>query len=155
MKNALRPTDLLGRWRDDQFLGILNGCREDFLGTVAQRLKATVTGSGIQRWGDRLCLAVSIGWTGVIPGDTVDAMVERAESALKNAMMALFIVLWLMNSSKQVQEAVGGYFKDPTGTSKMVGTDMQGAGESFALSREDMPKLKKELQKSNPTHRQF
>ena len=31
------------------------------------------------------------------------------------AMMALFIVLWLMNSSKQIQEAVGGYFKDPTG----------------------------------------
>jgi chemotaxis protein MotB len=25
------------------------------------------------------------------------------------AMMALFIVLWLMNSSKQIQEAVGGY----------------------------------------------
>jgi chemotaxis protein MotB len=64
------------------------------------------------------------------------------------AMMALFIVLWLMNSSKQVQEAVGGYFKDPTGTWKMVGTDMQGAGESFALPREDMPKLKEELQKA-------
>jgi chemotaxis protein MotB len=32
------------------------------------------------------------------------------------AMMALFIVLWLMNASKQVQEAVGGYFKDPRGT---------------------------------------
>ena len=42
----------------------------------------------------------------------------------------------------------GGYFKDPTGASKMVGTDMQGAGESFALSREDMPKLKEELQKA-------
>ena len=37
------------------------------------------------------------------------------------AMMALFIVLWLLNTSKQVQEAVGGYFKDPTGTSKFVG----------------------------------
>src|SRR5580704_19223243 len=36
------------------------------------------------------------------------------------AMMAMFIVLWLMNSSKQIQVAVGGYFKDPTGTSKMV-----------------------------------
>ena len=34
------------------------------------------------------------------------------------AMMALFIVLWLLNASKQVQEAVGGYFKDPTGTSE-------------------------------------
>jgi chemotaxis protein MotB len=64
------------------------------------------------------------------------------------AMMALFIVLWLMNSSKQVQEAVGGYFKDPTGTSKLVGSDMQGAGESFAPSRQDMPKLKEELQKA-------
>ena len=44
------------------------------------------------------------------------------------AMMALFIVLWLLNTSKQVQEAVGGYFKDPTGTSKKVGSNMAGAG---------------------------
>ena len=64
------------------------------------------------------------------------------------AMMALFIVLWLMNSSKQIQVAVGGYFKDPTGNSKLVGSDMRGSGESFALSKEDMPKLKEELQKA-------
>ncbi len=63
------------------------------------------------------------------------------------AMMALFIVLWLLNTSKQVQEAVGGYFKDPSGKSKMVGTDMNGAGDSVALSKEDMPKLKEELQR--------
>ena len=62
------------------------------------------------------------------------------------AMMALFIVLWLMNSSKQVQEAVGGYFKDPTGTSRMVGSNMQGAGENFTLTRDNMPKLKEQLQ---------
>lgn len=64
------------------------------------------------------------------------------------AMMALFIVLWLLNTSKQVQEAVGGYFKDPTGTSKKVGTSMQGAGENFVLTRDDMPKLKEQLQKA-------
>jgi chemotaxis protein MotB len=64
------------------------------------------------------------------------------------AMMALFIVLWLMNSSKQVQDAVGGYFKDPSGTSKMVGTDQRGSGENFTLSKEDMAKLKEQLQKS-------
>lgn len=52
------------------------------------------------------------------------------------AMMALFIVLWLLNSSKQIQLAVGGYFKDPTGTSKQAGTNMQGSGEALALSRE-------------------
>ncbi len=64
------------------------------------------------------------------------------------AMMALFIVLWLMNSSKQIQEAVGGYFKDPSGTSKKVGSDMQGAGESFSVSKDNMEQLKEELQKS-------
>src|SRR5690348_12569987 len=64
------------------------------------------------------------------------------------AMMALFIVLWLMNSSKQVQEAVGGYFKDPSGNSKMVGTDQRGSGENFTLTRDDMTKLKEQLQKS-------
>jgi chemotaxis protein MotB len=64
------------------------------------------------------------------------------------AMMALFIVLWLLNSSKQVQEAVGGYFKDPTGTAKKVGSNMVGAGENFVLTRDNMPKLKEELQKA-------
>jgi chemotaxis protein MotB len=64
------------------------------------------------------------------------------------AMMALFIVLWLMNSSKQVQEAIGGYFKDPSGNSKMVGTDKRGSGDNFMLKKEDMPKLKEQLQKS-------
>ncbi len=64
------------------------------------------------------------------------------------AMMALFIVLWLLNSSKQIQEAVGGYFKDPTGTSKKVGSNMQGAGENFVLTRDNMPRLKEQLQKA-------
>jgi len=62
------------------------------------------------------------------------------------AMMALFIVLWLLNSSKQIQVAVGGYFKDPTGTSKKVGSNMQGTGENFSLTRDNMPKLKEQLQ---------
>ncbi|HEY1471369.1 MAG TPA: flagellar motor protein MotB [Candidatus Acidoferrum sp.] len=64
------------------------------------------------------------------------------------AMMALFIVLWLMNSSNQVKEAVGGYFKDPTGTSKMVGSDMRGSGDNFIVSNDNMKELKEQLQKS-------
>ena len=64
------------------------------------------------------------------------------------AMMALFIVLWMLNSSKQIQEAVGGYFKDPTGTSAKVGSDMNGSGENFALTKDNMDQLKEELQKT-------
>jgi len=64
------------------------------------------------------------------------------------AMMALFIVLWLLNTSKQIQEAVAGYFKDPAGTSKKLGTNLSGSGENFALTKDNMPKLKDELQKA-------
>jgi len=62
------------------------------------------------------------------------------------AMMALFIVLWLVNSSKKIQEAVGGYFRDPLGTSKNIGTDKRGSGESVAIRKDDMPKLKEQLE---------
>ena len=63
------------------------------------------------------------------------------------AMMALFIVLWMMNASKQVQEAVGGYFKDPRGRRRL--SDQQdGTGELVALKKEDMKKLKEDLLRS-------
>jgi chemotaxis protein MotB len=62
------------------------------------------------------------------------------------AMMALFIVLWLLNSSMQIRVAVGGYFKDPTGTSKKVGSGQIGSGENFVVNKDNMDKIKDELQ---------
>jgi hypothetical protein len=46
--------------------------------------------------------------------------------------MALFIVLWLLNTSEKVQKAVGGYFRDPTGTAKLAGSNLQGVDEKYA-----------------------
>jgi chemotaxis protein MotB len=63
------------------------------------------------------------------------------------AMMSLFIVLWLLSSSKPVQEAVGGYFRDPSGTAEKKGSINAGAGENFTLSKDNMPKLKEQLEK--------
>jgi chemotaxis protein MotB len=64
------------------------------------------------------------------------------------AMMALFIVLWLLNTNKPVQEAVGGYFRDPTGTSKKIGSNQNGSGQNFELTKQNMDQLKEQLQKS-------
>jgi chemotaxis protein MotB len=65
------------------------------------------------------------------------------------AMMALFIVLWLMNSSKPVQDAVGGYFRDPKGIAVKKGSSMDGAGNAAPIPREDdMSKLKNDLLKA-------
>jgi chemotaxis protein MotB len=64
------------------------------------------------------------------------------------AMMALFIVLWLLSSSAKVQEAVGGYFRDPSGTAKLAGSDMQGVAENFVITKDNMEELKEQLQKT-------
>jgi chemotaxis protein MotB len=64
------------------------------------------------------------------------------------AMMALFIVLWLMNTSKPIQVAISGYFKDPSGNGKQTGNTLNGTGEKVEPTKEDMAKLKEELQKS-------
>src|SRR5579872_3970916 len=62
------------------------------------------------------------------------------------AMMALFIVLWLLSSSEQVKKAVGGYFSDPQGKAKDVGNGLKGAGsESLSIRKDDMNKLKEKL----------
>jgi chemotaxis protein MotB len=61
------------------------------------------------------------------------------------AMMALFIVLWLMNSKQEVKQAVGGYFKDPSGKGKLVGTNMSGTGRDLTVNKDDMSGLKERL----------
>jgi chemotaxis protein MotB len=65
------------------------------------------------------------------------------------AMLSLFIVLWLLSSSEQVQKAVGGYFTNPKGTSKDLGNGLKGAGsESLAVRKDDMHKLKQKLEEA-------
>ena len=62
------------------------------------------------------------------------------------AMMALFIVLWLLNTSQDVKDSVAGYFKDPSGNGRMVGSALAGAGESLQVSKEDLEDLKDKLE---------
>jgi chemotaxis protein MotB len=63
------------------------------------------------------------------------------------ALMALFIVLWLMNSSEQVKKAVAGYFNDPKGTGNLLGTTMAGNGVAATQERGDnLQKLKEKLE---------
>jgi chemotaxis protein MotB len=70
------------------------------------------------------------------------------------AMMALFIVLWLMNSSDHMRKAIAGYFNDPRGSTTTVGTDRAGAGDALPLRRNDLRDLKALLEQqvaSNPS----
>ena len=71
------------------------------------------------------------------------------------ALMSLFIVLWLMNCSKPVQEAVSGYFRDPYGTGKKTGSQISGTGDVVAPKKEDMAKLKDDLLKAMEKMKDF
>ena len=59
--------------------------------------------------------------------------------------MSLFIVLWLMSSSEPIKKAIAGYFHDPNGVGKMMGSDIAGTGESLSLKKADMNQLKQKL----------
>ncbi len=64
------------------------------------------------------------------------------------AMMALFMVLWLMASSEEVKKAVGGYFQDPTGSGKMQGAKSAGLGDALSVTKDDMSKLQDQLEQA-------
>jgi chemotaxis protein MotB len=64
------------------------------------------------------------------------------------AMMALFIVLWLLNTSDQVKQAIAAYFNDPSGTGKQLGSASTGSGESLSVNKDDMNQLKEKLEQA-------
>lgn len=74
------------------------------------------------------------------------------------AMMALFIVLWLLSSDEKVKQAVGGYFTDPSGVGKMMGSNMSGSGDGLNLKEDDMEHLKEKIEsalKQTPDFQKF
>ena len=74
-----------------------------------------------------------------------------AYADLVTAMMALFIVLWMMNTSQQMQRAVSSYFRDPKGHSKPWGQAEGGGGRgrgTLAISRDNVQQLKEKLEQA-------
>jgi chemotaxis protein MotB len=62
------------------------------------------------------------------------------------AMMALFIVLWMMNATERVKASVSGYFKDPRGYSQKLGAGPGAAGEGLAVHRGNVQDVEKQVQ---------
>jgi diguanylate cyclase (GGDEF)-like protein/PAS domain S-box-containing protein len=85
LESALWKTDFVGRWQDDEFLVILNGCRDDVLHMVRERVRRMLANDEIEWWGDKLSLPVSIGEAAAQPGDTVESLLERLQNSLNTA----------------------------------------------------------------------
>src|SRR5437762_5122055 len=64
------------------------------------------------------------------------------------AMMAFFMVMWLMGASPKVKEAISSYFKDPEGVGKQSGSGAAGSGETLSVSHDTMDNLKDQLEQA-------
>ena len=62
------------------------------------------------------------------------------------AMMALFMVLWLLASDEKVKKSVGGYFQDPTGVGKMTGNNSHGVAEGLSIPKDEIKDLKAKIE---------
>ena len=62
------------------------------------------------------------------------------------ALMALFIVLWLMNASAKVKQSVQGYFRDPLGYTRKLGAGAANSGEGLAISQQNVRNVQSQIE---------
>src|SRR5581483_4232458 len=62
------------------------------------------------------------------------------------ALMALFIVLWMMNSGAKVKQSVSGYFKDPKGYTRRLGAGVGSSGEGLPIDRKNVHSVQDQLE---------
>ncbi len=64
------------------------------------------------------------------------------------ALLALFIVLWLMGSSTQVKQSVSGYFRDPRGYVAKLGAGPANTGEGLKINPQNVTDVRKQLEQA-------
>jgi diguanylate cyclase (GGDEF)-like protein len=89
MRHALRATDATGRWGGEEFIAILHDVRdEDDLRVAAEKLRTLVQHSRLDVDGQGLTVTVSIGGTLLLPGDTPESFVGRADQLMYRSKQA-------------------------------------------------------------------
>ncbi len=80
--NTARPSDLMGRWGGEEFIGILRGVDAAGLVSATERIRSLVEKSHLRANGLTLKVSVSIGATLVSDEDTAASIVKRADVLL-------------------------------------------------------------------------
>ncbi len=62
------------------------------------------------------------------------------------ALMALFIVLWMMNATKAVKASIAGYFRDPRGYTQRLGAGPAGSGEGLSADQHTAKGLQQQIE---------
>ena len=79
---AVRPSDLVGRWGGDEFLGVLANITEEGLYGVAERVRKMVAEAAIRTLSDSIHVTVSIGGAVATDADDKDSLIRAADLCL-------------------------------------------------------------------------
>jgi diguanylate cyclase (GGDEF)-like protein/PAS domain S-box-containing protein len=89
-RHALRATDTLGRWGGEEFIAILHDVRdENAVRLVAEKIRALVEQSHLDMDDEHsLSITVSIGGTLILPEDSFDSFIGRADQLMYRSKQA-------------------------------------------------------------------
>ena len=62
------------------------------------------------------------------------------------ALMALFIVLWMMSANSQVKQSVSGYFRDPRGYTRKLGAGPAHSGEGLRVHQSTINDVRRQIE---------
>ncbi|MGM0451636.1 MAG: sensor domain-containing diguanylate cyclase [Thermodesulfobacteriota bacterium] len=79
LESVSRPYDIFGRWGGEEFVGIIKNVNRQALGRIADRYRVLLEQSTIRIAERFIGATVSIGATTARPGDSIDAVLNRAD----------------------------------------------------------------------------
>lgn len=82
VRRALRDRDLVGRFGGDELIAVLGDTTEDVALGVLERVRASVASRAFLVDGHSMSVSLSAGLAPMWPGDDVDALIRRADTAL-------------------------------------------------------------------------
>ena len=88
LASGLKPIEEIGRWGADDFLVVSHEHNAPALAKHAQILAGLARTTEFRWWGDRISLTVSIGAAQAESGETLSALLERAQSAMLTSIRA-------------------------------------------------------------------
>jgi len=85
LSGNVRTVDFAGRWGGEEFVLLITHISRDHLKTIAEKLRVLVAGSFLLVDKKKLKVTISLGATGVLPGDTVESILKRADELMYRA----------------------------------------------------------------------
>jgi diguanylate cyclase (GGDEF)-like protein/PAS domain S-box-containing protein len=89
IRYAVRATDTVGRWGGEEFLAILYDMQgKEALHGAAEKVRTLVDCSRLDVNGQGLAVTLSVGGTLLLPGDTPESLVQRADELMYQSKQA-------------------------------------------------------------------